>query len=151
MRRLSLVASAMALSLVLVGCTTKATDCEDACDYIYGGCQVALLDGNGNQLTLGQCIASCSSLGQANMSGCVRSNACDTNTIVACFQAPGNDCDNACAVVYGTCGITLLDVNSNQMSEGQCASACDALGRSNMEACVTAAQCDSTAVVSCFQ
>lgn len=135
-------------------CSSAPGDCDNACAYVYGTCSVSLVDTNSNPMTEGQCVTACGALTPTAVNACVQTTACDTTAIVACFQAgppPTTDCDNACAAVYQTCSLTLLDTNSNPMTEGQCVTACLALARSNMEACVTAASCDSTAVVSCFQ
>lgn len=92
MRRLSLVASAMALSLTLVACggTTNnnppAGDCDYACAAVYVSCQLTLVDGNGYPMSEGQCIDTCEALNFGDMEACVNAAQCDAGAVVACFQ-----------------------------------------------------------------
>lgn len=60
------------------------SDCEQACDYLYGSCGIALV--THKQLSKAECAQFCSGLKRNNMTSCVRSASCNIGSTLSCFN-----------------------------------------------------------------
>jgi hypothetical protein len=60
------------------------SDCDNACDHVYGTCNMALV--SSKTLNKAECVQFCSGLGRSNMASCVQSADCDIARTVGCFN-----------------------------------------------------------------
>lgn len=162
MRRICFGVVAMAaMTFALAGCSggggrsgsPAGASCNDGQQCASGICLSITCQGSGAQKNVcggAVCQQTCSTgnacvqVSGTNTAFCVPESVCGGG-------GGGTDCDRACEKIYTGCQLTLQDIDGNAMSQADCAQSCGNLGRTNMEACVNAANCDGTAVVSCFQ
>ncbi|MCK5800379.1 MAG: hypothetical protein KAI47_24485 [Deltaproteobacteria bacterium] len=159
MRRFALVIPVMTVMWVFGGCIITdtgdpgGTPCNSDGQCSSGACfQVTCQNSNATPQVCGgaSCVMHACIGDQVCVDVASNESYCVPNSV--CGGGGGNtDCDNACAYIYGTCNLSLVDNNSNIMTETECVQACDALNRVNMEQCAQAAACDTTATPSCFQ
>lgn len=159
MRQLGQIIFGATLALALSACSGGSSGggpgapCQNPNDCASGACLQVSCVGSGATPTVcggAPCQASCVGDQVCVQVAGTGDAYCVPNSV--CTGGGGNtDCDNACAYIYGTCQLTLVDTTGAQITEGECVQACANLGRVNMEACVQAAQCDENATVACFQ
>lgn len=70
------------------------------------------------------------------------------------YQPPGRvwewDCDRACAYIYDSCDLLLVDTSNRTITRVGCVVICQGLSKPGMTSCVSAKACDIHAIVSCF-
>jgi hypothetical protein len=132
---------------------TQPTGCDSACSKVYDQCGLTLKT-SGGSLSKSECLSTCQSLGSSTVSSCVSGKSCSDGTgIAACFNSgpQPSSCDNSCAKVYDTCGLTLKSASGASLSKSECVSACKSKGPSSVESCMSGLQCsEGTAIAACF-
>ncbi len=159
MRRLEQMMLGAILAVTLSACSSHSSGggpgapCQTPNDCASGAClEVSCTNGAtrvvcGGSACSGSCIGdqTCVEVSGSSESYCVPAAVCTGG------GGGTTDCDNACAYIYNTCNLALLDTGGAQLSQDECAQTCADLGRVNMEACARAADCDADATVACFQ
>ncbi|MCB9558723.1 MAG: hypothetical protein H6707_21580 [Deltaproteobacteria bacterium] len=75
--------------------------------------------------------------------------------IAACGSSDKSSatCTEACQIIYGSCGLTLLDANSKPLPESYCRNECSKetpADQTSALSCIQGANCDASTLGSCI-